>query len=451
MKTHVVLLAAGQGTRMRSRIPKLLHPLAGQPMILHSLSALSKLSDAPPTVVVGHESDKVREVVGEQAKFVEQTEQLGTGHALLQTKAELEGEAGLVVVSNADLPLLSAESIERLVNDQKDSDAAFTMLTVESPQPRGFGRILRGKSGEVLAIVEEAEATPEQRNISELNVGVYCFRADWLWPALEEVKPSSEKGEYYLTDLVEIAVKDESRVNALTLNNASEAIGINTRVHLAQAEQKLRERINQHWMLAGVTIIDPKSTYIDVGVSIGQDSTIWPNTMLQGFTKIGENCSLGPNSVVRDSKIHNNCKIEASYVEHAIIEDHVDIGPFAHMRKGAHLAEGVHIGNYGEVKNSQLGQGVKMGHFSYIGDAKIGANSNIGAGTITANYDGEGKHQTEIGKDVFIGSDTMLVAPLKIGAGARTGAGAVVTKDVASNTIVVGIPARAIRKVEKKD
>lgn len=451
MKTQVVLLAAGQGTRMRSRLPKLLHPLAGQPIILHSLSALSKLSDALPILVVGHESDKVREVVGEQAQFVEQAEQLGTGHALLQTKAALEGKADLVLVCNADLPLLTAETIEQLVKSQKESDTAFTMLTVDSPQPRGFGRILRGKAGEVLAIVEEAEATPEQRNISELNVGVYCFRADWLWPALEKINPSSAKGEYYLTDLVEIAVKDEGRVNALKLDNPSEAIGINTRVHLAQAEQKLRERINQHWMLAGVTIVDPNTTYIDVSVSIGQDSTIWPNTTLQGYSKIGENCSLGPNTVVRNSQIQNDCKVEASYVEHAIIENHVDIGPFAHMRKGAHLSEGVHIGNYGEVKNSQLGPGVKMGHFSYIGDAIIGANSNIGAGTITANYDGEGKHQTEIGENVFIGSDTMLVAPLKIGAGARTGAGAVVTKDVAANTIVVGIPARAIRKVEKKD
>jgi bifunctional UDP-N-acetylglucosamine pyrophosphorylase/glucosamine-1-phosphate N-acetyltransferase len=436
---------------MRSRLPKLLHPLAGQPIILHSLSALSKLSDALPILVVGHESDKVREVVGEQAQFVEQAEQLGTGHALLQTKAALEGKADLVLVCNADLPLLTAETIEQLVKSQKESDTAFTMLTVDSPQPRGFGRILRGKAGEVLAIVEEAEATPEQRNISELNVGVYCFRADWLWPALEKINPSSAKGEYYLTDLVEIAVKDEGRVNALKLDNPSEAIGINTRVHLAQAEQKLRERINQHWMLAGVTIVDPNTTYIDVSVSIGQDSTIWPNTTLQGYSKIGENCSLGPNTVVRNSQIQNDCKVEASYVEHAIIENHVDIGPFAHMRKGAHLSEGVHIGNYGEVKNSQLGPGVKMGHFSYIGDAIIGANSNIGAGTITANYDGEGKHQTEIGENVFIGSDTMLVAPLKIGAGARTGAGAVVTKDVAANTIVVGIPARAIRKVEKKD
>lgn len=451
MKTQAVLLAAGQGTRMRSRLPKLLHPLAGQPMILHSLSALSKLSDGPPILVVGHESEMIRQAVAEQAQFVEQVEQLGTGHALLQAKSKLEGKANLVLVCNADLPLLTAETIEKLVKAQKEAEGVFTMLTVKSPQPRGFGRILRGESGDVLAIVEEAEATPEQRDISELNVGVYCFQANWLWPALEKIKPSGANGEYYLTDLVEIAVKEGGRVNALMLDNPSEAIGINTRVHLAQAEQKLRERINQYWMLAGVTIVDPNSTYIDVGVSIGQDSTIWPNTMLQGYTKIGENCSLGPNSVVRNSQIHDDCKIEASYVEHAIIENHVDIGPFAHMRKGAHLNEGVHIGNYGEVKNSQLGQGVKMGHFSYIGDATIGANSNIGAGTITANYDGEGKHQTEIGENVFIGSDTMLVAPLKIGAGARTGAGAVVTKDVAANTVVVGIPARAIRKVEKKD
>jgi bifunctional UDP-N-acetylglucosamine pyrophosphorylase/glucosamine-1-phosphate N-acetyltransferase len=436
---------------MKSHLPKLLHPIAGQAMILHSLSALADLSEEPPIAIVGHQSEMVRRVVGDQAEFVEQSERLGTGHAVLQAKELLEGKADLIVVCNADLPLISQNTINKLVDAHKESASVFTMLSVDSPQPRGFGRIIRGESQEVTAIVEEAEASSEQRKISELNVGVYCFQANWLWSALEKIKPSAAKGEFYLTDLVEIAVADDLRVGALILEDSSEAIGVNDRVHLAQAAQEMRKLINQRLMLAGVTLVDPNSTYIDSAVVIGQDSVIWPNTTIQGNTQIGEDCSIGPNTFIRDSQIHDHCKIEASYVEHAVVEDRVDIGPFAHMRKGAHLSEGVHIGNYGEVKNSQLGPGVKMGHFSYIGDANIGANTNVGAGTITANYDGSGKHKTEIGENVFIGSDTMLVAPLKIGSGARTGAGAVVTKDVAADTIVVGIPARAIRKVEKSD
>jgi bifunctional UDP-N-acetylglucosamine pyrophosphorylase/glucosamine-1-phosphate N-acetyltransferase len=436
---------------MKSRLPKLLHPIAGQAMILHSLSALADLSEKPPIAIVGHQSEMVRRVVGDQAEFVEQSERLGTGHAVLQAKEQLEGKADRIVVCHADMPLITAATIQKLVASQKDAKTAFTMLTVESPETRGFGRILRNEAGDILAIVEEAEATPEQRKISELNASVYCFQADWLWPALEKIQPSAAKGELYLTDLVEIAVNEGLGINSLSLEDPTEAIGVNDRVHLAQAAQEMRQRINQRLMLAGVSLVDPSSTYIDSAVVIGQDSVIWPNTTIQGTTQIGEDCSIGPNTLIRDSQVHDHCKIEASYVEHAIIEDRVDIGPFAHMRKGAHLSEGVHIGNYGEVKNSQLGPGVKMGHFSYIGDANIGANTNVGAGTITANYDGSGKHKTEIGENVFIGSDTMLVAPLKIGAGARTGAGAVVTKDVAADTIVVGIPARAIRKVEKSD
>lgn len=451
MKTRTVLLAAGQGTRMRSQLPKLLHSLAGQAMIQHSLAALKALSAEPPLIIVGHGADAIREAVGDQAEFVVQAEQLGTGHALLQSEKALNGKADLVLVCNADLPLLSIQTLEQLLAKQQEHQGPFTLLTVDSPQPRGFGRILRGEDGRVLAIVEEAEATPEQLALSELNVGAYCFRAEWLWPALEKLKPSSKKGEVYLTDLVELAVSDGLRVQAHKLADPDEAIGVNTRVHLAQAEAAMRRRINQSWMLAGVTIVDPNTTYIDAQVTIGQDSVLWPNTYLQGETQIGENCSLGPNTMLRDSRVGKHCVIKASAVEEAIIEDRVDIGPFAHMRKGTYLAEGVHIGNYGEVKNSRLGPGVKMGHFSYIGDATIGANTNIGAGTITANYDGKNKYATEIGENVFIGSDTMLVAPLKIGAGARTGAGAVVTKDVAPNTMVVGVPARAIRRLEQDD
>jgi bifunctional UDP-N-acetylglucosamine pyrophosphorylase/glucosamine-1-phosphate N-acetyltransferase len=323
------------------------------------------------------------------------------------------------------------------------------MLTLISEQARGFGRIVRDEHGWVKAIVEEAQATEEQLLINELNVGVYCFAADWLWDALRRI-PLSSKGEYYLTDLIEIAVSDGLTVQAQVLEDEREGIGINTRVHLAEAEEILRERINRQWMLAGVTLIDTKRTYIEPDVRIGVDTVIWPETYLRAGTIIGDGCVIGPNTIIDKSRIGCGCKILASVVEEALVEDAVDIGPYAHLRSGSHLASGVHMGNFGEVKNSYLGPGTKIGHFSYIGDAKIGSDVNIGAGTITCNFDGEKKNPTEIDSGVFIGSDTMLVAPLKIGEGARTGAGAVVTKDVPPYTLAVGVPARQIRKLKKR-
>jgi len=324
------------------------------------------------------------------------------------------------------------------------------MLTIFADDPRGFGRIVRNKDGHVQAIVEEIQATPEQRAIRELNPGVYCFDANWLWDALKRIE-LSPKGEYYLTDLVGIAVRGGATIQTIQVDDPTEMIGINTRIHLAEATSIMRQRINQEWMLAGVTIIDPDTTYIEAEIHLGQDTILWPNTYLQGETEIGENCSLGPNAIIRDTRIGNNCKVFSSVLEGAVLEEGCDVGPFGHLRKGAHLAHGVHMGNFGEVKNSYLGPGTKMGHFSYLGDATIGQNANIGAGTITCNYDGEQKHPTEIGDDVFIGSDTMLVAPISLGNGSRTGAGSVVTKDVPDNTLVVGIPARAIRKLKGKE
>jgi bifunctional UDP-N-acetylglucosamine pyrophosphorylase/glucosamine-1-phosphate N-acetyltransferase len=315
--------------------------------------------------------------------------------------------------------------------------------------PRGFGRIVRKADGTVEAIIEEYVATHEQRKIKELNVGAYCFQADWLWDALHRIEKNPRKGEYYLTDVVELAVKDNLPVQAVVQHNLIEIIGINNRVHLSEAETAMRIRINREHMLNGVSMTNPASAYIEAGVKIGRDTTILPNSHIQGETEIGEGNIIGPNTIIRDSKIGNRCKVLASVLEGAVVEDDVDMGPFARLRKGAHLKSHVHMGNFGEVKDSTLYEGVKMGHFSYIGNATVGANTNIGAGTITANYDGEKKNATEIGEDVFIGSDTMLVAPLKLGNGARTGAGAVVTKNVPEDTLVVGMPARAIRKLER--
>lgn len=450
MKSTAILLAAGQGTRMKSSLPKVLHPIAGKPMIWHALRAIQQSTTEKPVVVVGHGADEVKAWLGESAQTVLQEPQLGTGHAVMQAESLLKGKNDLVVVCYSDMPLLRGETLQQLVETQEKNSGPISMLTVIADDPRGFGRVIRRDDGSVEAIVEEYVATPEQLRVRELNVGGYCFDANWLWDALHRIPKNPQKGEYYLTDTVELATRDGLSVQATVMDDLEETIGINTRAHLAEVEAAMRRRITQEHMLNGVTMMDPASTYIEVDVKIGRDTILMPNTYLHGKTEIGEANVIGPNTIIRDSKIGDRCKILASVMEGATLEDDVDMGPFARLRKGAHLGRRVHMGNFGEVKDSYLAEGVKMGHFSYVGNAQIGANTNVGAGTITCNYDGEKKHNTEIGEDVFIGSDTMLVAPLKVGDGARTGAGAVVTKNVADDTLVVGMPARAIKKLERK-
>jgi bifunctional UDP-N-acetylglucosamine pyrophosphorylase/glucosamine-1-phosphate N-acetyltransferase len=309
---------------------------------------------------------------------------------------------------------------------------------------------VRDGSGGVHKIVEETVATPEELAIRELNAGVYCFDAEWLWSRIDRIPLSLPKGEYYLPDLVGIAVDEGRRVEAVTSADSAEVLGINTRVHLAEAERALRLRINERWMLAGVTIVDPETTTIEPGVVIGQDTTVHPNTHLRGRTAVGARCAIGPNTVVEDCQIGDRCKVLASVLEQAVMEDDSGIGPFGHLRKGARLCRGAYMGNFGELKNTTLGPGAKMGHFSYLGDAQIGAEANIGAGTITCNFDGKRKHSTEIGEGAFIGSDTMLVAPVKVGKGAKTGAGSVVTHDVPDDTLAYGVPARVKGSTEEK-
>jgi bifunctional UDP-N-acetylglucosamine pyrophosphorylase/glucosamine-1-phosphate N-acetyltransferase len=418
-------------------------------MVFSGLEAAQQVSTETPVLVVGYGAQAVKQVVGEAAQYVLQEQQLGTGHAVMQAEALLKGKTDYVIVTYADMPLLRAETLKDLVETQQANQGPISMVTVIAQDPRGFGRIIRKPDGSVAAIVEEAAATPDQLQVKELNVGAYCFSADWLWDALHHI-PLSQKGEYYLTDTVELAVKSGLPVRAIVLDDMIETIGINTRVHLSEAEAAMRQRINRAHMLAGVSMIDPASTYIEPGVEIAPETTIWPNSYLHGKTSIGRGCVIGPNSIIRNTQIAQNCKVLSSVLEGAILEDGVDVGPFARLRTGAHLGPGVHIGNFGEVKDSTLGPGVKMGHFSYIGNATIGAETNIGAGTITCNYDGEKKHPTEIGEHAFIGSDTMLVAPINIGDGARTGAGSVVTKDIPADTLAVGAPARAIKKLERK-
>ncbi len=448
MKVASVILAAGLGKRMNSALPKVLHPLAGKAMISYSLQAARAVSDLPPLVVIGHGGEQVQQAVGDLGRCVVQHEQLGTAHALMSAQADLQGRADLVVVTSADMPLLTGETLHRLVDAQKMHPGPFTLLTVINEDARGFGRVLRNVHGQVLAIVEEAQATPEQLKIKELNAAIYCFQAAWLWPALARI-PLSPKGEYYLTDVVGLAVQDGLAVQALTVADPTEAMGVNTRVHLAEAESIMRRRVNEAFMLAGVTLVDPATTYLQPGVQIGRDTIIYPNTHVRGETVIGQECRIGPNTVIEDTRIGDRCMILASVLEGALVEDEVSMGPFGHLRKGAHLGRGVHMGNFGEVKSSYLGPGTKMGHFSYIGDAQIGEDVNIGAGTITCNFDGQHKHKTHIGDHAFIGSDTMLVAPLDIGEGAHTGAGSVVTHDVEPGGTVVGVPARPFRKKEE--
>lgn len=450
MKTRALVLAAGQGVRMRSDQAKVLHPILGHPMLWYAVQAARQASEERPLVVVGRDAGQVRKALGDEADFVLQEEQLGTAHAVLQAEALLRGEADYLLVTLGDMPLLSAETLRAIVKAQQENSGPISMLTVELPDAHGFGRIVRDEHGQIQAIVEDAHVTPAQKQIKEVNPSVYCFNGRWLWDALRRV-PISPKGEYYLTDLVGLAVAEGLTVQTIMSANADETIGINNRVHLAEATTLMRLQINTRWMLEGVTLIDPANTTIEPEVRIGGDTVIWPNTYLHGKTTIGENCKIGPNTIIHSSQIGSHVEILSSVLEEAVVEDEVDMGPFAHLRKGAHLGRGTHMGNFGEVKDSYLGPGVKMGHFSYIGNAEIGENVNIGAGTITCNFDGVHKNKTEVGKDAFIGSDTMLVAPIKLGEGARTGAGSVVTHDVPDHMTVVGVPARPFQKKEKSD
>lgn len=450
MQISSVILAAGQGTRMKSKLPKVLHPIAGRAMIHYSVDLMQQVTGKKPIVVLGHDAEHVREALGDSAEIVYQNPQLGTGHAVQQVASRLSRRSDLVLVSLGDMPLLSRDTIDGLVNLQSAGDSPIALVTVISGEARGFGRIVRNHEGDIQGIVEEAHLAPEQSAIKELNASVYCFRSDWLWDNVSRI-PESPKGEYYLTDLIGLAVQDGIKISGSLASDPEEFIGINTRVHLAEVEAILRRRLADKWMLEGVTITDPATTYLDAEVQIGRDTSILPNTHLLGATSIGECCVIGPNSIVRDSRIGDQCRVFSSVIESAVLEDRVEIGPYGHLRKGAHLATGVHMGNFGEVKNSYLGPGTKMGHFSYLGDATLEDNVNVGAGTITCNYDGVQKHQSNIGKNVFIGSDTMLVAPVWIGENSRTGAGSVVTKNVPPDTVVVGVPARAIRKLKKNE
>ena len=446
MNVATVILAAGQGTRMRSKLPKILHPLRGQPMIDYTVNLAMQLSSQPPVLVVGHGAKLVHNQVGECVRYVLQETRLGTGHALLQAQELLQGRSEAVFVLYGDMPLLTPPTCSRVIESfsQATPTPAIAMLTLTIPEgasSMGFGRVERDAQGRVTGVVEEFQATPEQLRLRELNCGIYCFRADWLWERLPKL-PISSKGEYLLTDMVEVAAREGEPIIAVPVDDPDDVLGINDRILLSQAEKILQRRINIELMRGGVTLIDPDTTYVDVGVQVAPDTIIYPNTHLLGDTSIEDDCMIGPNVVLRNTTVGPRCRIVASVLEEASLGADVTVGPFGHLRTDARLDNGVHMGNFGEVKNSYLGPGTKMGHFSYVGDATLGARVNIGAGTVTCNFDGQRKHATIIGDDVFVGSGTMLRAPVVVGAGAKIGAGSVVTHDVPANGLVYGSPAR---------
>lgn len=443
LASAAIVLAAGQGTRMRSRIPKVLHPLAGRTMLDHVLGSLAAAGIEHRVVVTGTGADAVEAILGTGTPSVRQDPQLGTADAVRCGLTRVPSSVRHVVVTMGDVPLLPADLFQRLLREQAEGEATIALLGARLPDPTGYGRVVRGPDGSATAIVEEAEADEGTRSIDEINVGTYCFDAAWLRANVGNV-PRSTGGEYYLTDLVALAVSGGRRVAVVAAPRAELTTGINDRVQLAAAERLMRSQIAERHMRAGVTIVDPATTYIDAAVEIGQDARIEPWTVISGASVIAQDAVIGPNANVRSSRIGPRTSVWASVVEESDVEEDVTIGPYSHLRPGCHIGAGCEIGNYAELKRSQVGAGTRQHHFSYVGDAEVGSDVNIGAGAVTANYDGEQKHHTVIGDGAFIGVDTMLRAPITIGPGARTGAGAVVTRDVAPGKTVVGMPARPI-------
>ncbi|MEX0629044.1 MAG: bifunctional UDP-N-acetylglucosamine diphosphorylase/glucosamine-1-phosphate N-acetyltransferase GlmU [Chloroflexota bacterium] len=438
-----VVLAAGQGTRMRSRLPKVLHPLAGRTLIDHVLTALAGVGATPIVVVTGHGADAVEAALAGRATTVRQDPQLGTADAVRMALPSVPANATQLLVTMADVPLIPAELLTNLVADQAESGAAIVLLSARLADPAGYGRIVRGPDGACRAIVEDAEADPAMRALDEVNAGTYCFDAAWLRANLGRV-PLGPSGEHYLTDLVGLAVADGQLVRVVEAPQPEMALGINDRVQLATAERLLRRRIAEGHMRNGVTIVDPDTTFIDATVEIGQDARIEPWTVLNGQTVIGDEAVVGPGTRISDSRIGARTRVLGSWIEESEVGEDARIGPMSHLRPGSVVGRGSEIGNYAEIKQSRLGARVRQHHFSYLGDADVGDDVNIGAGTVTANFDGTTKHQTVIGDGAFIGVDTMLRAPVTVGAGAKTGAGSVVTRDVAPGKTVVGVPARPI-------
>ncbi|MDY0410002.1 bifunctional UDP-N-acetylglucosamine diphosphorylase/glucosamine-1-phosphate N-acetyltransferase GlmU [Virgibacillus soli] len=436
-KRYAVVLAAGQGTRMKSKLLKVLHPVMGRPMVQHVLDQIKPVVNSEIVMVTGHGANQVQSEIGDQCSFVIQEEQLGTGHAVIQAEAILKNKEGTTVVVCGDTPLIRQETYAKLIEHHEKIGAKATILTAHAPDPTGYGRIIRNAQGEVERIVEHKDATDDEKKVTEINTGTFCFDNKLLFAALKGISNENAQGEYYLTDVIEILKKQSETVTAYVTPDFDETLGVNDRVMLANAGAILRRRINEAHMRNGVTIIDPQNTYIESGVIIEQDVVIQPGSIIKGNTIIKSEAEIGPNSEIINCTIGESTVVSHSVAKDSYIGARVHIGPFAHIRPEASIKDEAKIGNFVEVKKSTIGEKSKVSHLSYIGDAHVGSNVNVGCGTITVNYDGKNKYLTTIEDDAFIGCNANLIAPVTIGEGSIVAAGSTITKNVPGDALSI--------------
>ena len=443
-----LILAAGKGTRMKSERPKVIQKVNGTPMLKRVIKTLENIGIEKNVFILGHKKDEVLEVMGE-IQYVEQAEQLGTGHAIFIAKEKIEELKEDVLITYGDTPLLTEKTLSEMRRLFTEKNLDCILLECKVSDPFGYGRIIK-ENGNVVDIIEEKEATEEEKKINEVNTGVYICKYDKLISSIEKIDNNNSKGEYYLTDAIKVLANIGAKVETYQIGDEDEVLGVNSKAQLAQASRILRNRKNTELMDNGVILIDPETTYIEEDVIIGEDTVIYPHVLIQGKTEIGKNCQIFGNTRIEDSLISDNVKIESSLIEQSNIEEGVTIGPFAHLRPKSHLKQNVHIGNFVEIKNAVLEKGVKAGHLTYLGDAEVGSETNIGAGTITCNYDGKNKHKTKIGEKSFVGSNSIIVAPVEIGDRAFTAAGSVITQDVPDNALALGRARQVIKEGWKK-
>lgn len=445
-KRFAVVLAAGQGTRMKSKLYKVLHEVCGKTMVEHVIDQVEQAGVDKIVTIVGHGAEAVQTTVGNRSEFVLQSEQLGTGHAVLQAKETLGGKSGTTLVICGDTPLLTAQTLENLVKHHESQQAKATILTAHADDPLGYGRIIRNQAQHVEKIVEQKDATESEARVQEINTGTYVFDNEILFEALANVNNDNAQGEYYLPDVIEILKKQGQIVSAYQMADMSEALGVNDRVALAEASVKMKKKINEKHMRNGVTLLDPFNTYIEADVKIGSDTIIEPGVLLKGQTVIGEDCFIGTHSEISDSKIGNRVRVISSNIESAEMADDSNIGPYSHLRPNSKIGEQVHIGNFVEVKNAQIGAHTSVAHLTYVGDADLGENINVGCGVVFVNYDGKDKHRSTVGDNSFIGCNVNLIAPVEIGANTVLAAGSTITQDVPEQALGI---ARA-RQVNKE-
>lgn len=438
MSNYAIILAAGKGTRMKSDLPKVLHKVSGITMLEHVFRAVSAIEPEKNVTVIGHKAELVRDVLDGQSEFVMQTEQLGTGHAVMMAEGQLAGLEGETLVIAGDTPLITGDSLRNLVDFHVNHKNVATILTATADDPFGYGRIIRNQNGEVVKIVEQKDASEFEQQVKEINTGTYVFDNKRLFEALKNINTNNAQGEYYLTDVISIFRQAGEKVGAFVLRDFDESLGVNDRVALATAENVMRRRINKAHMVNGVTFQNPEATYIDIDVKLAPEVVVEANVTLKGQTKVGAESVLTNGSYIVDSIIGEGVVVTNSMIEQSTVKDGVTIGPYAHIRPDSTLEKDVHIGNYVEVKSSTVGENSKAGHLTYIGNARVGSNVNFGAGTIIANYDGQNKYTTTIGNNVFVGSNSTIIAPVTLGDNSLTAAGSTISKDVEKDAIAIG-------------